>query len=123
MKKYKAKKVKGKKVDEHRLVMQKHLRRRLFPQEVVHHIDGNKENNDIHNLVLFPSKSAHAKYHFEKGDLKIKAGDNKKVLINGKLKCCNCGKLKDLKEFITKSIAFLGVVGTCKECEKIQRRK
>ena len=32
---------------------------------VVHHIDGNRENNAISNLVLLPSK-LHAKYHFQK---------------------------------------------------------
>lgn len=31
----------------------------------VHHIDGNRENNDISNLVLLPSK-LHSKYHFQK---------------------------------------------------------
>lgn len=32
---------------------------------VVHHIDGNRENNDISNLVLLP-KELHSKYHFHK---------------------------------------------------------
>ena len=31
----------------------------------VHHIDGNRENNDISNLVLLPTK-LHSKYHFLK---------------------------------------------------------
>lgn len=31
----------------------------------VHHIDGNRENNNIANLVLLPSK-LHSKYHFQK---------------------------------------------------------
>ena len=39
-------------VREHRLVMEKFLGRDLMPNEVVHHLDGNKENNKIDNLYL-----------------------------------------------------------------------
>lgn len=46
-------------VPEHRLVMEKHLGRRLNADEVVHHVDGNKANNDISNLVLFKSQKEH----------------------------------------------------------------
>jgi hypothetical protein len=39
-------------VFEHRLVMAEHLGRPLLPSETVHHIDGNRANNDIVNLQL-----------------------------------------------------------------------
>lgn len=48
---------------EHRIVMENHLGRKLTRYEHVHHIDGNKVNNDIGNLMLFPNAKAHAEYH------------------------------------------------------------
>ena len=32
---------------------------------VIHHIDGDRDNNDIKNLVLLP-RDLHSKYHFQK---------------------------------------------------------
>lgn len=50
-------------VPEHRLVMEKHLGRFLRPEEVVHHKDGNIQNNALENLELFPSQNSHISYH------------------------------------------------------------
>lgn len=47
---------------EHREVMEEHLGRKLESEEHIHHIDENKKNNDLSNLVL-TSRSAHAKGH------------------------------------------------------------
>ncbi len=46
----------------HRLVMMQHLGRELTKNEVVHHIDHNKCNNDISNLQLM-TQTEHAKLH------------------------------------------------------------
>jgi hypothetical protein len=46
-------------VREHRLVMERSIGRHLTPDEVVHHIDGNKANNSSENLQLFASNSDH----------------------------------------------------------------
>lgn len=48
----------------HRYIMQKHLGRKLSPLEVVHHKDGNKLNNNIWNLKLFPNQAEHTRYHW-----------------------------------------------------------
>lgn len=48
---------------EHRLVMEKSIGRKLTSIEVVHHIDKNRSNNKIENLMLFPNQSEHLKYH------------------------------------------------------------
>ena len=120
--KYKAKKVNGKKIDEHRLIMEKYLRRKLKSHEIVHHIDRNKSNNKINNLMLFPTKSAHTKYHLIEGDYCLKAGENKKELVDGKLQCHHCKEYKKIKEFQKSKIAHLGVIRVCKPCRNEQVR-
>lgn len=49
-------------VAEHRLNMSRKMRRPLRRHEVVHHIDGNPQNNDLSNLELFQSNAAHLKH-------------------------------------------------------------
>jgi len=56
-------------VMEHRLVMARHLGRPLLPREVVHHKlrseggSGDRTDNRLENLTLFPNQSAHMAHH------------------------------------------------------------
>ena len=68
--------VDGKRVLEHRYVMEQKLGRKLKPGEEVHHIDGNKMNNDPENLESYKSCSDHqikaSQDHLKKQDRKKK---------------------------------------------------
>ena len=66
---YKCIKIGDKYIYEHRLIMEEHLKRKLKSYEVVHHIDGNKLNNNIKNLKLM-KKSEHDKLHTERRNAK-----------------------------------------------------
>jgi hypothetical protein len=51
----------------HRFLMEQHIGRRLRPKEIVHHIDGDKFNNDITNLQIV-TRAEHARIHFGHND-------------------------------------------------------
>lgn len=65
----------------HRVIMENYIGRLLTPDEVVHHKDHNKKNNDISNLELLTVKEHHELHSREK--------KHKYIL----LKCPQCGKI------------------------------
>lgn len=50
---------------EHRMVVERCLGRKLTEKETVHHIDGDKTNNEEDNLHLFPNNRDHMKCHHQ----------------------------------------------------------
>jgi len=51
-----------KEIKKHRHIMEQHIGRKLLDNEDVHHIDGNRFNNDISNLQLM-THAEHTNYH------------------------------------------------------------
>lgn len=62
--KYKTIQINKKQLRLHRYVMECFLGRKLNSNEIVHHKDGNKLNNDINNLELL-TRAEHIKKHYE----------------------------------------------------------
>lgn len=48
---------------EHRIVVEKFIGRKFKKGEIVHHINLNKEDNRIENLMIFPNDREHIKFH------------------------------------------------------------
>jgi len=44
---------------EHRLLMERHLGRKLLRSEVVHHMNGDHTDNRVENLMIFPTNGEH----------------------------------------------------------------
>ena len=53
----------GIRMSQHRIVAERYLRRPLRPEEVVHHINTNREDNVIINLIVFETQADHMKFH------------------------------------------------------------
>jgi len=53
-----------------RLIVEKKIGRYLKPAEVVHHINGIKEDDRIENLIVFTSQSAHIRFHYNPENVK-----------------------------------------------------
>lgn len=47
---------------EHRIVVEKFIGRKLKPKERVHHINSNKKDNRIENLILFKNQKEHKSF-------------------------------------------------------------
>lgn len=77
---------------EQRYVAEQILGRILNDDEVVHHKDENRNNNDVSNLMVFKTQQDHARYHSGQYD-KIICNNNVYECIPLKKKCIVCGKI------------------------------
>ncbi len=91
----------------HRHVMEQALGRKLKPNEVVHHIDHDRTNNEPENLMIFQSHAEHNDYH--KAELRSN-------LPEGHKKCPRCGIVKSLDGFYKHNRRGYGVSSHCKDC-------
>jgi len=119
-------------IDEHRHIMQVHLGRKLEYNEIVHHIDGDKRNNNIENLqVVF--RSEHTKTHIISGDVLCLTDEQKKLALqksresrkknllkkrykDGKYLCCKCNTFKLPEDFNAHKLKWNGLESQCKIC-------
>lgn len=100
-------------VYEHMIIAEGKLGRRLLPEEVVHHRDFNKLNNEPDNLMIFASNSDHVRFHMydcNEDTLSLNSNGTYECIAE-EFKCIDCRA----------KITRWGI--RCKECSKIYSRK
>lgn len=135
MAKYKYKRIrlsKTKFIDKHRLIMEKHIGRELSSNEIVHHINGDSNDDKIENLEIL-TRSEHTKKHIKVVEANLKKGqiartiwglkEKKKRTFSGeKYRCTKCKEIKHKSEFMKNCNSWNKLEANCRIC-KIKRTK
>lgn len=92
----------------HIIEAEKILGRQLLPEEIVHHKDLNKQNNDPNNLMIFATKADHTSFHGQGCNIDnlIKNPNGTYSCKKKKYECIDCG-----------AIISSGAI-RCKKCSK-----
>jgi len=67
---------------QHREIMEQELKRELKSREKIHHIDGDKNNNNINNLIICDGCSEHARLHSNLEKIAFKLVQLNKIKFN-----------------------------------------
>lgn len=89
----------NKKEFEHKLIMEKNIKRKLKGKEQIHHIDGDKKNNNIENLLLVNDASEHMKVHSQIENLFFELYKKNIVYFDNENKSYKLNPLIELSRF------------------------
>lgn len=100
----------------HRTLVENVIGRKLAKSEVVHHVDGNKKNNENRNFVLCPNQAYHFLLHARQHILERGGHPDTHALCSH----CKCLHLKS--EFSTAPKRWNGLSNNCRASTNAYRR-